>query len=99
MAAAPPIPRLLKKLGQNGCNGVVAKAQLAVDSFLDLLPGSGTPAISSTDGRLDLTHKELKDFVTSFSQIMHTLGVEEKTRIGVVLPNGPEVGISQASLG
>lgn len=90
-----PVPRIANILRKNGFKGDFAREQLIFDHFLDLLPGEtqrpGTPAVYSTDARPPLTHEDLKKFVKRFPNLLRKLGIAERARIGVVLPNGPEV--------
>ena len=89
-----PIAAIAKELAANNCSGSYAKERLFFQHFTDLLPGSsraGVPCIYGTDERKPLTHDKLSDFVHEFPRVLEDAGVKENTRIGVVLPNGPEV--------
>ena len=81
-------------LEKHGNSGAYAKSQMSFTCFMDLLPGStraDAAAILSTDDRNQITHSELERFILESGHNMVHMGVRENTRIGIVVPNGPEV--------
>ena len=100
-----PLVAIRHDLAANGCSGVYAQQRLQLTAFQDLLPGysrSGVPAIYGTDARAPLTHDVLFNLVQDAtatlrrlhalsSPVVYTPHARPSVRIGVVLPNGPEV--------
>ncbi|KAJ3064506.1 hypothetical protein HDU98_012091 [Podochytrium sp. JEL0797] len=62
----------------------------------DLLHDSDTAAIRSTDARQPLTHRSFRHFILGLDPA--ALGITKSTRVGIVLPEGPELGVCLVSL-
>ncbi|KAI9207543.1 uncharacterized protein BJ171DRAFT_596561 [Polychytrium aggregatum] len=80
-------------LDENACLGIKVQSTLHdVRSMLDLLLDLPKPVIVSTDSeRESLSHSVLRSFVefVDFS----SFGWSPNTRVGIVLPDGPELGV------
>ncbi|TPX69966.1 hypothetical protein SpCBS45565_g02004 [Spizellomyces sp. 'palustris'] len=66
-------------------------AKLVFSSLVDLLSSSPRPAILSSDARSPLSHTDLSAFIKQFD--LQTFGLGRNDRIGVILPEGPELGV------
>lgn len=99
----PPVAAIRDSLKDEGFSGEFAQQHLKFNSFLDLLPGytrlgaNAVMGVRDCDNRREhLTHNVLYDFVVNASEkLLKLVGASNHDqagqRVGVVLPNGPEV--------
>ena len=102
----PDLPPLLLKLnnyGQNGLNRSIRGKEVqnllaGYANLADLMCSSDKDAIVEPMGarRNALTHKRLKEFVEEFP--LKEFGIQPGARVGVMLPNGPELAVALMGL-
>ena len=95
-----PLLEKLNNYGRNGLNTNIKGNEVqnllsGYSNILDLMPSSGSNAILEPIGarRNALTHKRLREFVSNEFQF-EEFGIRPGSRVGVLLPNGPELAIT-----
>ena len=92
---ASPMMRILNQMPDYPINGEHIKEKLQYSSLLDLLPDDSGSAILPTesDKREPLTHSCLRSFIENFDSLAKDYGIAPGDRVGIAMPNGPELGI------
>ena len=92
---ASPMMRVLNQMPDYPINGEYIKEKLQYSSLLDLLPDDTGSAILPTesDKREPLTHSRLRKFIESFDYLAKNYSIAPGDRVGIAMPNGPELGI------
>lgn len=92
---ASPMMRVLNQMPDYPINGEYIKEKLQYSSLLDLLPDDTGSAILPTesDKREPLTHSCLRKFIENFDSLAKNYGIAPGDRVGIAMPNGPELGI------
>lgn len=92
----PPVLRFLNNYGHSGLQKGILGTEIQqllsgrYSHLLELLPDSDDPAIvDPSSERLDLTHSVLKSFLNDLDLLRY--GIAYQSRIGVLIPNGPEL--------
>lgn len=100
-ALVSPLVNLTRHLLQPNGSIVGRDVQAAllphVPDLLSAIPvdSSALSALQSTDGRMAVTHAEIRDFLVHIGQgVLHRHAVGRGCRIAVVLPNGPELALA-----
>lgn len=92
-----PMLNRLNGYGNNGNDTPIRGEDIADrvtnDDFLSYLPNSSNPAIIEPPGkRQHITHNELHRFLTQDFDLVQ-FGIGHGCRVGVILPNGPELAV------
>lgn len=102
MSAAPtPLLSLLQNYGQDGLNRNIRGVEIGnilankYNEFIDLIPETNTPAVCEplTTARQPLTHARIKQFVRNEFNL-ERYGIKRRSRIAILLPNGPELALT-----
>lgn len=103
--ASPLVSACRHLLQPNGSISGDAVANAILPNFPDLcsaLPAeyfASRPAILGIDDRQPLTHSRVRDFIMKeLGPSLHQMGFGKGDRIGVVLPNGPELALALLGL-
>ena len=103
--SSPLISACRHLLQPNGSISGDAVAQAILPNFPDLcstLPGdyfASRPALWGVDERKSLTHARVRDFIMKeLGPSLHAMGYGRGDRIGLVLPNGPELALALLGL-
>ena len=90
-----PMMQVLNQMPDYPINGEHIKEKLQYSSLLDLLPDDTGSAILPTesDEREPLTHSRLRKFIEKFDSLAKNYGIAPGDRVGIAIPNGPELGI------
>ena len=95
---------MLNDYGNGGLNTKIRGSEIAsllkeYSSIIDLLPGTESSAIIEpiSEGKLPLTHKRLKQFVSEEFDLSR-FGLLDGDRISILLPNGPELAVAVVSV-
>ena len=92
---APPVLQVLNRMPEYPIIGEHIKQKLEYSSLIDLLPdGTGSAVLPiDSDKRAPLTHDRLRTFIENFDSLARDYGIRPGDRVGIAMPNGPELGI------
>lgn len=92
---APPVLQVLNRMPEYPIIGEHIKQKLEYSSLIDLLPdGAGSAVLpTESDKRAPLTHDRLRNFIENFDSLARDYGIRPGDRVGIAMPNGPELGI------
>ena len=92
---APPVLQVLNRMPEYPIIGEHIKQKLEYSSLIDLLPdGAGSAVLPiDSDKRAPLTHDRLRNFIENFDSLARDYGIRPGDRVGIAMPNGPELGI------
>lgn len=84
-------------------NGVIVGSEIA-STIKDVYPtlasaipnsdSTGPAFLASIDGRLPMSHSQVRNFLQEFGDTLKSLGVGRGHRVALVLPNGPELALA-----
>jgi len=96
----PPVLRVLNAMPEYPIVSEDIKDKLQFSSLIGLLPGGAGSAVLPTDGdsRKALTHERLREFVEKFDTLATRYGILPGDRVGIAMPNGPELGVCLLSV-
>jgi acyl-CoA synthetase (AMP-forming)/AMP-acid ligase II len=100
----PPLLQMINNYGHSGLQKGIVGTEIQqllsgkYSNLLELFPNSDDAAIiDPSSERLDLTHSVLKSFLQNDLDLLR-YGITYQSRIGVLIPNGPELATILVSL-